>query len=111
MPEITKTTRFVFYNNPAKMSTNPKKEESDNQKTDEVEIEMVPEGTFAGTIEKPYPRSKKVSPCRKIQGIKVEAKTETLPIRFRAAIPCRFASREKSPCSKMTKHGVSEHVK
>lgn len=35
------------------MSTNPKKEESDNQKTEDVEIKMVPEGTFAGTREKP----------------------------------------------------------
>ena len=35
------------------MSTNPKKEESDKQKTEDVEIKMVPEGTFAGTIEKP----------------------------------------------------------
>jgi hypothetical protein len=35
------------------MSTNPKKEESDNHKTEDVEIKMVPEGTFAGTIEKP----------------------------------------------------------
>jgi hypothetical protein len=36
-----------------KMSTNPKKEESDKQKTEDVEVEIVPEGTFAGTIEKP----------------------------------------------------------
>jgi hypothetical protein len=35
------------------MNTNPKKEESDNHKTEDVEIKMVPEGTFAGTIEKP----------------------------------------------------------
>lgn len=33
------------------MSTNPKKEESD--KTEDVEIKIVPEGTFAGTKEKP----------------------------------------------------------
>ena len=45
--------RFAFYNNPAKISTNPKRQESDNQKTEDVEIKMVPEGTFAGTIEKP----------------------------------------------------------
>jgi hypothetical protein len=38
---------------PAKMSTNPKKEESDKQKTEDVEVKIVPEGTFAGTIEKP----------------------------------------------------------
>ena len=36
---------------PAKMSTNPKKEESD--RTEDVEIKIVPEGTFAGTKEKP----------------------------------------------------------
>ena len=35
------------------MSTEPKKEESDKQKTEDVEVEMVPEGTFAGTIQKP----------------------------------------------------------
>ena len=34
------------------MSTKQKKE-SDNQRTEDVEIRMVPEGTFAGTIEKP----------------------------------------------------------
>ena len=38
---------------PAKMSTEPKKEESDKQKTEDVEVKMVPEGTFAGTIQKP----------------------------------------------------------
>ena len=38
---------------PAKMSTNPKKEESDKQKTEDVEVKIVPEGTFAGTREKP----------------------------------------------------------
>jgi len=37
----------------AKMSTEPKKEESDKQKTEDVEVKMVPEGTFAGTIQKP----------------------------------------------------------
>jgi len=35
------------------MSTEPKKEESDKQKTEDVEVKMVPEGTFAGTIQKP----------------------------------------------------------
>ena len=35
------------------MSTNPKKEESDKQKNEDVEVKIVPEGTFAGTIEKP----------------------------------------------------------
>lgn len=35
------------------MSTSPEKIESDNKKTEDVEIRMVPEGTFAGTIEKP----------------------------------------------------------
>ena len=35
------------------MSANQKKEESDKQKPEDVEIEIVPEGTFAGTIEKP----------------------------------------------------------
>jgi hypothetical protein len=37
----------------AKMSTNQKKEESDKQETEDVEVKIVPEGTFAGTIEKP----------------------------------------------------------
>ena len=37
----------------AKMSTNQKKEEADEQKTEEVEVTIVPEGTFAGTREKP----------------------------------------------------------
>ena len=60
---------------PTKMSTNPKKEESDKQKTEDVEVKIVPEGTFAGTIEKPI-IVKKGEPSRKIQGIKVEAKTE-----------------------------------
>jgi hypothetical protein len=35
------------------MSTNPKKEDSDKQETEDVEIMIVPEGTFAGTKEKP----------------------------------------------------------
>jgi hypothetical protein len=35
------------------MTTNPKKEKSDKQKTEEVEINIVPKGTFAGTREKP----------------------------------------------------------
>jgi hypothetical protein len=35
------------------MSTNQKKEESDKQETEDVEVKIVPEGTFAGTIEKP----------------------------------------------------------
>jgi hypothetical protein len=34
------------------MSTNPKKEKSDKQKTEDVEVKIVPKGTFAGTIEK-----------------------------------------------------------
>jgi hypothetical protein len=37
----------------AKMSTNQKNEESDELKTEEVEVTIVPEGTFAGTREKP----------------------------------------------------------
>jgi hypothetical protein len=40
-------------NKPAKMSANPKKEESDKQKTEDVEIKIASEGTFAGTREKP----------------------------------------------------------
>ena len=35
------------------MSTNPKKEESDKQKTEDVEVKIVPQGTFAATKEKP----------------------------------------------------------
>jgi hypothetical protein len=35
------------------MSTNPKTEELDCQEAGDVEIKMVPVGTFAGTIEKP----------------------------------------------------------
>jgi hypothetical protein len=34
-----------------KMSTDPKEKESD--KTEEREVKVVPEGTFAGSIEKP----------------------------------------------------------
>jgi hypothetical protein len=41
-------------NNQLKMSTDPKKVESDKQKED-VEVKTVPEGTFAGTKEKPIP--------------------------------------------------------
>ena len=37
----------------AKMSTEPKKEESDKKNTENIEVKIVPEGTFAGTIEKP----------------------------------------------------------
>jgi hypothetical protein len=43
----------VKRHNPAKMNTNPKEEESDKQKNEDVEIKIVPEGTFAGTKEKP----------------------------------------------------------
>ena len=35
------------------MSTEPKKEESDEKNAEDVEVKMVPEGTFGGTIEKP----------------------------------------------------------
>ena len=35
------------------MSTTPKKEEPEEQKDKDVEIKLVPEGTFAGTKEKP----------------------------------------------------------
>jgi hypothetical protein len=35
------------------MSTEPQKEESDEKRTEDVEVEIVPEGTFGGTIEKP----------------------------------------------------------
>ena len=37
----------------AKMSTEPQKEESDEKRTEDVEVKIVPEGTFGGTIEKP----------------------------------------------------------
>ena len=33
--------------------TEPKKEEPDKKNTEDVEVKFVPEGTFAGTIEKP----------------------------------------------------------
>ena len=36
-----------------KMSTEPQKEESDEKRTEDVEVKIVPEGTFGGTIEKP----------------------------------------------------------
>jgi hypothetical protein len=36
-----------------KMNTPPKKEKSDNQNKEDVEIKTVPKGTFAGTGEKP----------------------------------------------------------
>ena len=35
------------------MSTESKEKESDMDKTEEREVKIVPEGTFAGTIEKP----------------------------------------------------------
>jgi len=35
------------------MSTEPKKEDSDKKNTEDVEIKIVPEGTFGGTIDKP----------------------------------------------------------
>ena len=35
------------------MSTEPKKEEADKKNTEDVEVKLVPEGTFGGTIEKP----------------------------------------------------------
>ena len=35
------------------MNTEPTKEETNDQKVDDVEIKLVPEGTFGGTIEKP----------------------------------------------------------
>ena len=35
------------------MSANPEREELDYQEAGDVEIKMVPVGTFAGTIEKP----------------------------------------------------------
>lgn len=49
IPEITSNTKTTQL----KMSTNPVREESDNKKAKDVEIRMVPKGTFAGTIEKP----------------------------------------------------------
>ncbi len=59
------------------MSTEPQKEQSDEKRTEDVEVKIVPEGTFGGTIEKPiivkegeqYPR---------IPVIKGAAKTERL---------------------------------
>jgi hypothetical protein len=35
------------------MSTEPRKEESDKKNTEDVEVKIVPEGTFAGAIDKP----------------------------------------------------------
>ena len=35
------------------MSTEPQKEESDEKRTEDVEVKIVPEGAFGGTIEKP----------------------------------------------------------
>ena len=35
------------------MSIEPKKEESDKKNPEDVEVKMVPEGTFGGTREKP----------------------------------------------------------
>jgi hypothetical protein len=35
------------------MSTEPEKEELDKKKPEDVEVKMVPEGTFGGTVEKP----------------------------------------------------------
>ena len=35
------------------MSTEPKRQQSDKKNTEDTEVEIVPEGTFGGTIEKP----------------------------------------------------------
>ena len=35
------------------MSTEPEEEKRDKKNTEDIEVRMVPEGTFAGTIEKP----------------------------------------------------------
>jgi hypothetical protein len=35
------------------MRTEPKREQSDKRNTEDIEVEMVPEGTFSGTTEKP----------------------------------------------------------
>jgi hypothetical protein len=35
------------------MSTEPKREQSDKRNTEDIEVKIVPEGTFAGTTEKP----------------------------------------------------------
>ncbi len=35
------------------MSTEPNKEQSDKENTENTEVKFVPEGTFGGTIEKP----------------------------------------------------------
>jgi hypothetical protein len=35
------------------MSTEPNKEESVKKNTEDVEVKIVPEGTFGGTVEKP----------------------------------------------------------
>jgi hypothetical protein len=41
-------------NNPKlKMSIEPERQESDKKNTEDLEIKIAPEGTFAGTIEKP----------------------------------------------------------
>ena len=40
-------------NGEPKMSTESKEPEPDKDKTEEREVKIVPEGTFAGTIEKP----------------------------------------------------------
>jgi len=37
----------------ANMSTEPKREQSDKKNTEDIEVEIVPEGTFGGTVEKP----------------------------------------------------------
>jgi len=52
------------------MSRESKEKESDLNKTEEREVIVVPEGTFAGTIEKPI-LLKKVSRYPRIRGIKV----------------------------------------
>jgi hypothetical protein len=41
------------------MSTEPNKEESEKNKPEDVEVKLVPEGTFGGTIEKPILINKK----------------------------------------------------
>ena len=52
-PDVDWVLLCLEHEQPAKMSTEPDKEESAKKNTEDVDVKIVPEGTFGGTIEKP----------------------------------------------------------
>lgn len=61
------------------MSTEPNKEQSDKENTENTEVKFVPEGTFGGTIEKPIivKKGEEIPEDTEIRGA---AKTEPFPV-------------------------------